>query len=189
MAITKVPICPTITYDFLDDAPAYTGDPNGDPFVVGDMTTGALASYVKAKVYGRIAQNPVDDDTPASKSVNSQQTFVIDVYWKLTGSLVPAFCGNWNITIYFESMGPDEYDFEIILPPDCSIPYGCPQPPNTDRNTRIYHARYNVPAGTVKTEPNGTPYEVNLSVILLSPCDQKPSGLVGFVPLEDVLFL
>lgn len=180
MPISTVPICPTITYDFPADL---------RHFVVGDMTTGPLASYVDAKVYGRIAQNnPVDDNTPASKSVNSQQTFVIDVYWKLTGSLVPAFCGNWNITIYFESMGPDEYDFEIILPPDCSIPYGCPQPPNTDRNTRIYHARYDVPAGTVKTEPNGTPYEVNLSVVLLSPCDQKPLELVGFVPLEDVFF-
>jgi len=105
MSINKVPICPVITYDFLDDAPAFTGDPNGDPFVVGDMTTGALANFVSAKVYGRVAQNPVDDDTPASKSVDTQKTFVIDVYWRLTGPLVAAFCGNWNITIYFESMG------------------------------------------------------------------------------------
>jgi len=184
----KVPICPVVTFEFLDDAPAFTGDPGRDPFVVGDMTTGTLANFVNAKVYGRIAQNPVDDDTPASKSVNSQQTFVIDVYWRLTGSLVAAFCGNWNITIYFESMGPDEYDFEIVLPANCPIPYGCPQPPNTDRNTRIYHASYKVPADTVQTEPNGTPYELNISVVLFSQCDQKPLELVGFVPLEDVFF-
>lgn len=187
MPIRKVPICPVVTFDFLDDPP---DEPGGDdPFVVGDLTTGSLSAFVQAKIYARVCQNPVDDDTPASKVVNAHQTFVIDVYWKLTGSLVSAFCGNWDITIYFESMGPDDFDFEIVTPDKCDIPYGCPQPPNTDRNTRIYHASYTVPADTVQTEqPQGTPYEINLSLVLFSACDQSPLELVGFVPLEDTYF-
>jgi hypothetical protein len=184
-SIRKVPICPVVTYDFLDDPPDEGGT---DPFVVGDLTTGSLANFVKAKVYARVCQNPVDDDTPASKSVDAHQTWVIDVYWRLTGPLVSAFCGNWDITIYFESMGPDDYDFEIVTPGNCLIGYGCPQPPNTDRNTRIYHASYRVPADTVQTEPNGTPYELNLGLVLFSQCDQRPLELVGFVSLEDIFF-
>jgi hypothetical protein len=148
----------------------------------------AKAHSVKAKVYARVCQSPVgpeDDDTPASKVIDVDETFAIDVYWKLTGSLVPAFCGNWAAKISFESEGPDEWDFEIVT--SCQIPFGCAEP-NQNRNERIYHARYTVPANTVKTEADGTAYELNLSLVLISACDQKPLELIGFVPLEDVLF-
>ncbi len=185
MPIKKVPIYPVVTFDFLDDPPDEGGT---DPFVVGDMTTGALASLVNAKVYARISQNPLSDDTPASSIVNARQTFVIDVYWKLSGPSVSKFDGNWKITIYFESIGPDVYDFEIVTPDDSLIPYSYPEPPNTDKNTRIYHARYTIPADTVQVDPRGTPYELNVSLALLSKSDQHSSELVGFVPLEDILF-
>lgn len=188
MPITKVPMCPVVSHKFLDDPPDEGGT---DPFVVGDMTRGALANFVNAKVYGRICQSPVDpedDDTPASKTVNAHQTFAIDVYWRLRGPLVAAFCGRWDITIYFESMGPDEYDFEITTPDNCLIPFGCAES-GQDRNTRTYHARYTIPADTVKTEdPQGTPYELNVSVVLFSECDKKPLEIVGSISLEDIYF-
>lgn len=189
MPIRKVPLCPVVTHHFLDDPPDEGGI---DPFVVGDMTTGTLSQYIQAKVYGRVCQSPrgpEDDDSPASKTVHANQSFAIDVYWRLRGILVPAFCGFWNIRIYFESMGPDDYDFEIVQPDGCEIKYYCPDA-GQDRYTRIYHARFNVPANTVLTEdPTGTPYEVNVSVVLFSECDKKPLELVGFVPLEDTLFV
>lgn len=185
MPIKEVPIHPVVTFDFLDNPPDEGGM---DPFVVGNMTTGALASFVKAKVYARISQNPLSDDTPASTSVNAHQTFVIDVYWKLSGPSVSKFDGNWKITIYFESLGPDDYDFEIVTPDESLIPYDYPEPPNTDKNTRIYHAVYTVPADTVQTKPNGTPYELNVSLALLSKSDQHSLELVGSVPLRVIYF-
>ncbi len=185
MPINKVPICPVVTHQFLDDPPDQGGS---DPFVVGDLTTGELARFVKAKVYARVCQSPTgpeDDDTPASRVIDVDQTFAIDVYWKLTGPLVPAFCGNWAAKISFESQGPDDWDLEIVT--SCQIPFGCAEP-KQNRNERTYHARYTVPANTVKTEDDGTAYELNLSLVLMSACDQKPLELIGFVPLEDILF-
>jgi hypothetical protein len=187
MSIEKVPICPVVSHRFLDDPPDEGGT---DPFVVGDLTTGELAKYVKAKVYARVCQSPSgpeDDDTPASKVIDADEPFAIDIYWRLIGSLVPAFCGNWAAKISFESMGPDEWDLEIVTPDNCQIPFGCAEV-GQNRNTRIYHARYTVPANKVKTEDDGTAYELNVSLVLLSPCDKKPLELIGFVPLEDIMF-
>jgi hypothetical protein len=156
-------------------------------------------TLVNGHAFGRVAQNPgpdptgihfTDDDAPASASIDVKQTFVIDVYWDLSGSLISSFCGTWLVTIFFDCQSDASLDFEIQ--PTNAIPYGCPNPncfPPTTRDTRQYHASFLVPANTVTVDAHsGTPYELNVSIVLLDTCENLPTGIIGFVPLEDILF-
>lgn len=173
-----------LSFELLDDPPDLGGF---DPFAVGHLASTIPNAFVEGHAYARVAQNPTSDDTPGSSNVNVNQTFVIDVYWNLTGPLIPAFCGNWAVTVFFESMGPDDFDFQIIADPN--VPFGCSSPPLNDRNQRAYHASFTVPAGTVQVDPQrGTPYELNVSLALLATCDNLPTGIVGSIALEDILF-
>jgi hypothetical protein len=176
---------PLILHDQLDDAPDKGGT---DPFVVGQLAGFIPDTFVEGHAYGRVAQSPTDDDTPASPNVNANETFVIDIYWNLRGPLISAFDGNWAITVYFESMGPDEWDFQLETKDP--IPYGCPVPPyNRDRNTRLYHVSMTVPKDTVLVDKQrGTPYELNASIVLLAKCDSLPAAVVGSIKLEDIFF-
>ena len=181
-------LAPVVSFELLDDPPAFTGDPNGDPFVVGQLANAIPNAFVTGHAFARVAQNPFDDDTPGSSIVNTHQTFVIDVYWDLNGPLISAFCGNWAVTITFESMGPDNFDFQLVAP-DPGVPFGCNQPDNPDRNSRIYHASFTVPQDSVQVDlQRGTTYELNVTLALLAQCDNLPSGIVGFIALEDILF-
>jgi hypothetical protein len=89
-------------------------------------------------------------------------------------------------------------DFSIFSD---EIPFGCPDPkcvPPTTNSTRQYHASFLVPAGTVPLDPNtptpGTFDELDVSIVLLSQCldpttgKKVPTGVIGSVPLEEVLF-
>ncbi len=191
-------ISPTVLCDKLDDPPEFPGDLNHDPFKFGTLATNIPNILVSANAYGRIAQNPgsdpdhfTNDDALASTTIDVKQTFVIDVYWDLSGQLVSAFCGSWAVTIFFDCETNASFDFQIQADPN--IPFGCPgegcQP--TDVNSRQYHASFLVPADTVPVtdDKRGTPYELNISIVLLNDCNSLPTtGIVGFVSLEDVLF-
>jgi hypothetical protein len=189
MAYRKLLLTPHLSFDRLDDPP-----PKGrDPFEVGDLASPIPDAFVDGHAFARVAQNPgpdpvhfTDDDTPRSPIINVNESFVIDVYWDLTGPLIPAFCGTWAVTIFFESMGPDDFDFEIVEDP--GVDFGCSK--TRDRNTRSYHSSFKVPPHEVQVDPQrGTPYELNVSLILLSTCSPSlPAGIEGFIKLEDILF-
>jgi hypothetical protein len=187
MAFNSYPAPYILSFELLDDPPDLGGF---DPFVVGHLASTIPNAFVDGHAYGRAtqSQNPIDDDTPGSSNVNVNQPFQIDVYWNLTGPLIPAFCGNWAVTVFFESMGPDDYDFQLTADPNVS--YSCPQDPVNDRNKRAYHVSIIVPAGSyVQVDPQrGTPYELNISLALLATCDNLPTGIVGSIALEDILF-
>jgi hypothetical protein len=191
---------PTVLCDTLDDPPTSAVDILHDPFKFGNLASNIPNSIVTGHAYGRVCQNPgpdpfgihfTDDDAPASASIDVKQTFVIDVYWDLSGPLISAFGGSWVVTIFFDCASDSTLDFQIQ--PAKPIDYGCPNPtcyPPTTNNTRQYHASFLVPANTVTANvPTGTPYELNVSIVLLDTCNSLPTtGIVGFVPLEDVLF-
>ena len=189
MAYTTLALPYVLSFELLDDPPDLGGF---DPFVVGHLAQPIPDAFVDGHAYGRVAQsqNPIDDDTPGSSNVNVNQPFQIDVYWNLSGPLIPAFCGSWAVTVFFESMGPDDYDFQITADPN--IDYGCASDPLNNRNQRAYHVSIIVPQGTVQVgQLSGTPYELNVSLSLLAtqcPNDGNPTGIVGSIALEDILF-
>ena len=189
---------PTVLCDMLDDPPQSPGDLIHDPFKFGNLAANIPNAIVTGHAYARVCQNPgpdpihgTDDDAPASVSIDVKQTFVIDVYWDLSGPLISAFGGSWAVTIFFDCATDSTLDFQIQ--PSKNIPYGCPDPncvPPTTTNSRQYHTIFRVPTSTVTADvPAGTPYELNVSIVLLDACNSLPTtGIVGFVPLEDVLF-
>lgn len=188
--------------DLLDDPPQFAGDTGRDPFKFGNLASAIPNAFVTGHAYARVCQIPgpdrdhfTDDDAPASTSVNVKQDFVIDVYWDLSGPLISAFCGSWDLTIFFDCASDATLDFQIKNTD--TIDYGCPNPncfppPGTTTNTRQYHASFLVPAGTVKVDPNfpnGTIYELDVAIALLNACNSLPTtGITGSVPVEEVLF-
>src|SRR5712691_8525089 len=191
MATIGKNIDPTVIHDTLDDPPQFPGDSSRDPFRIGTLAANIPNAIVKGEIYARVSQNPspdpihfTDDDAPASTSVNVNQPFVIDVYWGLSGPLVSAFSGSWDLTIFFDCASDSALDFQIK--PTNSIPYGCPDPtssPLTTTNTRQYHASFLAPANTVSLDPNSptaTFYELDVSIVLLNSCNSLPTtGIVG----------
>jgi hypothetical protein len=193
--MTLVTVSPTVLCDLLDDPPDQGGD---DPFVVGHLASNIPNVFVDAHAYARIAQNPgpdpvhfTDDDALPSTSINTNQDFVIDVYWNLSGPLISAFAGSWAVTIFFDCASNADLDLQIQATDP--IPYGCPndgcQP--ADANARQYHASFSIPANTVKLDPNvpnSTFYELDVSIVLLDNCNSLPTtGITGSVALEEVL--
>jgi len=191
-----VQINPKVGCDLLDDPPP-TGS---DPFKVGTLAANIPNILTSGHAYGRVCQIPGldpihirDDDAPASTIVDVKQDFVIDVYWDLSGQLVSAFAGTWVVTIFFDCASSSPLDFQIY---SNRIDFGCPNAnchPPTTNNSRQYHASFLVPAGTVALDPNtptpGTFYELDVSIVLLDTCNSLPTtGIIGSVPLEEVLF-
>lgn len=190
-------INPTVGCDLLDDPP-----PGGqDPFKVGTLAANIPNILTTGHAYARVCQNPApdsthitDDDAPASTIVDVKQLFTIDVYWDLSGQLVSAFAGSWVVTIFFDCASSSNLDFQIY---SNKIDFGCPNancyPNGTTTNSRQYHASFSVPPDTVALDPNtptpGTFYELDVSIVLLDACNSLPTtGIVGSVPLEEVLF-
>jgi hypothetical protein len=186
--------------DLLDDPPLSDDDTAHDPFKFGTLASAIPNAFATGHAYARVCQIPgpdpihfTDDDALASTSVNVNQDFVIDVYWDLSGALISAFSGSWDLTIFFDCASDGTLDFQIKNTDN--IDYGCPNPncvPPTTANTRQYHASFLVPAGTVKVDPNfpnGTIYEIDVAIALLDACNSLPStGITGSVPVEEVLF-
>jgi hypothetical protein len=197
--LTIVKIAPQVCCDTLDDPPLSEEDVLHDPFEFGHLASNIPNAFLTGHAYGRVTQDPgfdpvhcTDDDTPASASIDVKQQFVIDVYWDLSGPLVSAFSGSWAVTIFFDCATDADLDFQIQAYPN--IDFGCPGKgcqPATAINSRQYHAIFRVPADTVQvTDPNrGTPYKLDVSIVLLNHCNSLPTtGIIGSVELEDVLF-
>jgi hypothetical protein len=164
------------------------------PFKFGNLAPTIPDEWVDGNAYGRIAQDPGSDNpeaAPPSVTIDVNESFVIDVYWDVSGPFVSAFSGNWAVTIFFDcEMDPDK-DLKIEAKND--IPFGCPskgaRPPYG--SSRQYHASFLVKPRTVEVLPDkkGTPYELSISIVLLDTCNNAPTtGLVGFVDLGAVLF-
>src|SRR5689334_17354641 len=194
--MTLVDVNPTVLCDILDDPPDQGGT---DPFVVGHLASNIPNVFVTAHAYGRIAQNPgpdpihfTDDDALPSTSINTNQDFVVDVYWNLSGPLVSAFAGSWAVTIFFDCASNSNLDLQIQA--TNPIPFGCPNDgcQLADPNSRQYHASFLVPKNTVQLDPNvpnATFYELDVSIVLLDVCNAQPTtGITGSIALEEVLF-
>jgi hypothetical protein len=114
-----------------------------------------------------------------ARIIDSNEAWLVDVYWRLSGQAVPLISGKWRVKVFMESLGKDSLDIEIP-------PYGFPVP--TNPFSSYYHVRFYIPGNYVKVEPtDGTPYEINVVTALLAN-NGRPSPIIGFCSLDPILF-
>jgi hypothetical protein len=94
-----------------------------------------LTGTIGAKVY--------ELDEPPSRIIDINDPWVVEVDWTLTGRAQRFICGSWGVDVYMESIGPGP-ELELPDKPFENIPLN----PIGDGH---YHARFDVPAGFIKT--------------------------------------
>jgi hypothetical protein len=110
--------------------------------------------------------------------IDSNEGWLVDVYWFLYGQATQLICGQWRVKIFMESLGGDNLDLEI--PPN-----GLPVPSNPNN---YYHVQFYIPPNYVKVERNdGTPFVINVATALIAN-NGKPSPIIGFCSLDPILF-
>jgi hypothetical protein len=113
-----------------------------------------------------------------ARIVDSNEAWLVDVYWYLTGQAAPLISGKWRLKIFMESLGRDILDLEIP-------PAGLPVPSNP---FNFYHVRFYIPPNYVRVEPlDGTPFEINVVTALMAN-NGRTSPIVGFCSLDPILF-
>jgi hypothetical protein len=94
-----------------------------------------LTGTIGAKVY--------ELDEPPSRIIDINDPWVVEVDWTLTGRAQRFICGSCGVDVYMESIGPGP-ELELPDKPFENIPLN----PIGDGH---YHARFDVPAGFIKT--------------------------------------
>jgi hypothetical protein len=133
-------------------------------------------NLLAGSVYVRVseAENP---GVPA-QIIDSNEGWLIDVYWNLYGQAAQLICGTWRLKVFMESLGRDDLDLEI--PPN-----GLPVPSNP---YQFYHIQFYIPPNYVKVERNdGTPFDINVVTALIAN-NGKPSPIIGYCSVGHVLF-
>jgi len=119
-----------------------------------------------------------DEPYRPARIIDSNEPWVVDLYWFLGGQLSQLICGQWSVKIFMESMGKDNLDLEIP-------PAGFHFPTNS---SGFYHVRAYIPPNYVKVESNdGTPFEINVATALLTNAG-RPSPVIGFCSVGTILF-
>lgn len=140
------------------------GDPYNDPtFKHGFFETDLPKHFLSGRVVARVRE---EDGEVATRIVDANEPWAVDVYWELTGVLVPMICGKWCLRVFLESLGPDSFDKEI----------GYPLVELHPCLGGRYEAHINVPKDFVKVEQCGTPYEAVVSLTYLTNCRIRAGG-------------
>lgn len=127
-------------------------------------------------VYSLVSE--ADEPYQPARIIDSNEPWVVDLYWFLGGQLSQLICGQWSVKIFMESMGKDDLDLEIP-------PTGFRFPTNS---SGFYHIRVYIPPNYVRVEANdGTPFEINVATALLTTAG-RPSPVIGYCSLGTVLF-
>lgn len=113
-----------------------------------------------------------------ARIIDSNEAWLVDVYWYLSGQAASLISGQWRVKIFMESLGRDNLDLEIP-------PLGRPVSMNL---FNFYHVQFYIPPNYVRVEPiDGTPFEINVVTALIAN-NGRPSPIVGFCSLDPILF-
>jgi hypothetical protein len=133
-------------------------------------------NLVSGSIYVLVSE--ADNPNHPTRIIDSNEEWLIDVYWFLYGQAAQLIAGQWRVKIFMESLGGDKLDLEI--PPN-----GVPVPTNPNN---YYHVRFYIPPNYVKVERNdGTPFEINVVTALIAN-NGRPSPIIGFCSLDPILF-
>jgi hypothetical protein len=114
-------------------------------------------------------------NTNASTVIDIDDDWVIDIHITITSAPPIGICGLWCVSACLESMcGPQYYRFPRDSTPSRSGGENCCCLVETDQFETDYIIRFCIPAGIVKENECGAPYEPTVIVTLLSR-DQNPN--------------
>ena len=169
-------------------------NPFTDPtFRHGEVETDLSTVFLAGDIVARITES--DGESPA-RIIDANEDWFVEVYLKLTGSLLPMICGNLCFRLIGENIGPggDDYEREAdggLVPLD---PCG----------DGLYYGKISVPKNDVKIENCGTPYKLTVVATYLTNCplkkysaypehpvsnDLRPGPLAGLVTFPMSLFI
>jgi hypothetical protein len=135
------------------------------------------SSLLSGGIYVRVSE--AEHPGQAARIIDSNEAWLVDVYWNLSGQAAQLISGQWRVKIFMESLGRDTLDREIP-------PFGLPV--STNPFSSYYHVQFYIPPNYVRVEPiDGTPYEINVVTALLAN-NGRPSPIVGFCSLDPILF-
>ncbi len=141
-----------------------------------EFETDFPSNLLRGSVYVLVSE--ADEPYQPTRIIDSNEAWLVDVYWFLTGQASQLICGEWSVKIFMESMGKDSLDLEIP-------PRGLRVPTNP---YGYYHVQFYIPPNYVRVEANdGTPFEINVATALLTTTG-RPSPIIGFCSLGTILF-
>ena len=110
------------------------------------------------------------DSNKASRVIDIDDDWVIDVHIKITSAPPIGICGNWCVSACLESMCENKH---YRFPRDSTDLQYCCCLVETDQFHSDYETRFCIPAGKVDENECGAPYELTVIATLLSR-DQNP---------------
>src|SRR5260221_1713418 len=165
------------------------GDPYNDPtFKHGYFETDLPKHYLSGRIVARVRES---DGELAARIIDANEPWAVDVYWELSGVLVPMICGKWCIRVFLESLGADSLDKELKYARLIDL-HPC--------QGGKYEAHFYVPANFVKVEECGTPFEAVVGLTYLTNCrirtdleeqdhrSYRPGAIAAFVKLPTMQF-
>lgn len=161
---------------------------NDPTYEHGYFETDLPARFLNGQIVARVRES---DGEVAARIIDANEPWSVDVYWELSGVLVPMICGKWCVRVFLKSLGEDGLDKELKLPRLLDL-HPC--------EGGKYSAHFNVPANNVTVEECGTPFEAVVSVTYLTNCrinsnlDEqdrrayRPGAIAAFVKLPTIQF-
>lgn len=144
------------------------------------MPTGEFeVEFPSTLLSGTISADVHEVNEPPSHIIDINDPWIVDIDWTLSGSVLPMVNGTWCIDGYMESMGPGT-DFELPNePPDIPL----------NPSNGVYHAQFQVPAGTVPPFPGETDavYKLVVTVTYRNTLG-VPGPIAGFVEIPMLHF-
>lgn len=138
-------------------------DPNIPPFITGDITSVTVTEIPEIGLPNHV--------------INPTKEVKVEIKWELNGVLVPlwltALGGNWNVSVYAESLGGGN---EILLGTDDSVP--ALPPANNYSSTVIVPPPFPLQEHTPNTDQGGI-YKLVVAVSLDSTLG-GPFDIIGF---------
>jgi hypothetical protein len=169
-------------------APVSKSDPYNDPtFKHGYFETDLPKHYLSGRIVARVREA---DGEVAARIIDANEPWAVDVYWELSGILVPMICGKWCVRVFLESLGADSLDKELNH--NLIELHPC--------QGGKYEAHFYVPKNFLRVEECGTPFEAVVGLTYLTNCrirpeldeqnhmSYRPGAIAAFVKLPTMQF-
>lgn len=134
----------------------------------------ALKGTIRATVYEEGGIEP-------TSIIHVNQSWRIEVEWTLTGGLANLLYGEWQVRVFFESLGPGR-EFALPVPPATLEMKPC-------ADGGKYKHIFRFPAGTINPQPHESPlYDLGITVIAYDAC-KKPAPFHGYCRGAALMFV
>lgn len=151
---------------------------DGLPFQRSEFEIHNLAIALKGHIHATIYEEGGMEPTSI---IHTDQSWRIEVEWSLTGGLANLLYGEWQVRVFFETLGPGK-EFALPVPPATLKMKPCEDGGN-------YKHVFQFPAGTINPKGMDSPlYDLGITVIAYDACG-KPAPFHGFCKGATLMFV